>query len=118
MTRELFEKKLRDMQEDVLIMGSMVEKAIQRSMDALKTRDVALSNAVVSDDRRGRRSERHARDVGGISRPATALRRRYWLRHSTWRLLLVSSHHFTDDALGRRGIRCGNRRTDTCAHDC
>ena len=50
MTRELFEKKLRDLQDDVLIMGSMVEKAITRSVDALRTRDVALSNSVVEDD--------------------------------------------------------------------
>jgi len=50
MTRELFEKKLREMQDDVLIMGSMVEKAIQRSVDALRTRDRDLSNAVIHDD--------------------------------------------------------------------
>jgi phosphate transport system protein len=50
MTREAFDKKLRELQDDVLIMGSMVEKAIQRSVDALRTRDIALSNAVVSDD--------------------------------------------------------------------
>ena len=50
MTRELFEKKLRELQEDVLIMGSMVEKAIQRSVDALRTRDHSLSNAVIADD--------------------------------------------------------------------
>jgi phosphate transport system protein len=50
MTREAFDKKLRELQDDVLIMGSMVEKAIQRSVDALRSRDVALSNSVVSDD--------------------------------------------------------------------
>jgi phosphate transport system protein len=50
MTREAFEKKLRELQDDVLIMGSMVEKAIQRSVDALRTRDAALSNSVVNDD--------------------------------------------------------------------
>ncbi len=50
MTRELFEKRLREMQEDVLIMSSMVEKAIQRSVEALRTRDRDLSNAVISDD--------------------------------------------------------------------
>jgi phosphate transport system protein len=50
MTREAFDKKLRELQDDVLIMGSMVEKAIQRSVDALRTRDVALSNNVVNDD--------------------------------------------------------------------
>jgi len=50
MTREAFDRKLRELQEDVLIMGSMVEKAIQRSVEALRTRDITLSNAVVSDD--------------------------------------------------------------------
>ena len=50
MTRELFERKLRELQDDVLIMGSMVEKAVQRSMDALRTRDANLSNAVINDD--------------------------------------------------------------------
>ncbi len=50
MTREAFDKKLRELQDDVLIMGSMVEKAVKRSVDALRNRDVALSNSVVSDD--------------------------------------------------------------------
>ncbi len=50
MTRELFEKRLREMQDDVLIMGSMVEKAIHRSVEALRTRDRDLSNAVITDD--------------------------------------------------------------------
>ncbi len=51
MTRELFDKKLREMQDDVLIMGSMVEKAIQRSMEALRSRDASRSNAVINEDR-------------------------------------------------------------------
>jgi phosphate transport system protein len=51
MTRELFEKKLREMQSDVLIMGSMVEKAVQRSMEALRSRDASRSNAVINEDR-------------------------------------------------------------------
>ena len=50
MTRALFEQKLREMQDDVLIMGSMVEKAIQRSMEALRTRDTDASNAVIRED--------------------------------------------------------------------
>ncbi len=51
MTRELFDKKLREMQDDVLIMGSMVEKAVQRSMDALRNRDAERSEAVIREDR-------------------------------------------------------------------
>jgi phosphate transport system protein len=50
MTRDLFERRLREMQDDVLIMGSMVEKAILRSMEALRNRDVELSNQVIRDD--------------------------------------------------------------------
>jgi phosphate transport system protein len=50
MTRELFEKKLRELQDDVLVMGSMVEKAILRSVEALRNRDTSLSGAVVRDD--------------------------------------------------------------------
>jgi phosphate transport system protein len=51
MTRELFDKKLREMQDDVLIMGSMVEKAVQRSMEALRSRDASRSNSVINEDR-------------------------------------------------------------------
>jgi len=50
MPRELFNKKLRELQDDVLVMGSMVEKALQRSVEALRSRDVSLSGAVVRDD--------------------------------------------------------------------
>src|SRR5262245_16118178 len=50
MTRELFEKKLRELQDEVLIMGSMVEKAIHRSVEALRTHDIQLSNDVVAED--------------------------------------------------------------------
>ena len=50
MTRQLFDKKLRELQDDVLVMGSMVEKAIIRSVDSLRSRDTSLAGAVVRDD--------------------------------------------------------------------
>jgi phosphate transport system protein len=50
MTRELFEKRLREIQDDVLVLGSMAEKAIQRSVEGLWGRDLALSERVVEDD--------------------------------------------------------------------
>ncbi|HZP56991.1 MAG TPA: phosphate signaling complex protein PhoU [Dehalococcoidia bacterium] len=50
MTRQLFERQLREMQDEVLILASMVEKAIARSVEALRNRDVALSEAVIRDD--------------------------------------------------------------------
>lgn len=51
MPRELFDRQLREMQDEVLILGSMAEKAIQRSIDALRGRDRALAEAVIREDR-------------------------------------------------------------------
>ena len=50
MTRVDFDRKLREMQDEILAMSSMVEKAIQRSVEALRNHDAALSNSVVADD--------------------------------------------------------------------
>jgi phosphate transport system protein len=49
-TRTIFHKKLREIQNDVITMGSMVNKAIQHSVDSLKNRDLDLANQVISDD--------------------------------------------------------------------
>lgn len=50
-TRTTFHKHLREIQDDILTMGSMVEKATSRSIDALKNRDLDLAHQVVFDDR-------------------------------------------------------------------
>jgi phosphate transport system protein len=50
--RTAFHKKLREIQDDVLIMGSMVEKAISRSIEALKERDLDKARKVISEDSR------------------------------------------------------------------
>ena len=48
--RTTFHKKLREIQDEVLVMGSMVEKAIMFSVKALKERDLDLAHQVISDD--------------------------------------------------------------------
>jgi len=48
--RTTFTKGLKEIQDDVLIMGSMVEKAISRSIEALKKRDRELAQQVIEDD--------------------------------------------------------------------
>ena len=48
--RTTFHKKLRGIQDEVLVMGSMVEKAIMSSVKALKERDLDLAHQVISDD--------------------------------------------------------------------
>lgn len=51
MVRRLFDQHLRELQDDVLTMGSMVETALYRSLDALKNRDIELARQVIADDR-------------------------------------------------------------------
>jgi phosphate transport system protein len=48
--REVFHRKLREIQDDVLVMGSMVQKAIIASIRALRERDLALADQVIKDD--------------------------------------------------------------------
>ena len=51
-TRTAFHKKLREIQDDILAMGSMVSKAMLRSIDALKNRDMELAHQIVEDDKK------------------------------------------------------------------
>jgi phosphate transport system protein len=48
--RTTFHKKLREIQDDVLIMGSMVGKAITSSVKALQERDLDLAHKIIEDD--------------------------------------------------------------------
>lgn len=51
-TRTAFHKKLREIQDDILAMGSMVGKAILRSIEALKNRDLELAHQIIADDKK------------------------------------------------------------------
>ena len=50
MPRMDFDRDLRDLQDELLTLGGMVEKAIAKSLDALKNRDLALSEEVIAED--------------------------------------------------------------------
>jgi len=50
MTRTAFERQLTEIQEDMLVMGGMVEHAIERGIQALKNRDVELAQQIIADD--------------------------------------------------------------------
>ncbi len=47
-----FHKHLREIQDDILAMGNLVEKAISQSIEALKTRDLDLAHQIQENDRR------------------------------------------------------------------
>ena len=50
MAREVFNKQLQQLQEDMLVMASMVERAIERAVESLRTRDLKLAQEVIDDD--------------------------------------------------------------------
>lgn len=57
--RTAFHKRLREIRDDILVMGSMVNKAIIRSVDALKNRDMESARQIIADDQKvnGKRFE-------------------------------------------------------------
>ncbi len=48
--RTTFHKRLQEIQDDILVMGDMVVKAINRSILALKQRDLAMAHQIIADD--------------------------------------------------------------------
>ena len=50
MVRVDFDRRLEDLEAELLGLGEMVEKAILKSMDALKRRDLAIAYEVVAED--------------------------------------------------------------------
>jgi phosphate transport system protein len=51
-TRTAFHKRLREIQDDILAIGSMVSKATLRSIEALKDRNMDLAHQIIADDRK------------------------------------------------------------------
>jgi phosphate transport system protein len=51
MVRKTFESEIQQVKDEVLILGSMVEKALLDSVDALKKRDVRASEIIFADDK-------------------------------------------------------------------
>ncbi len=45
-----FQDRLKEVQDDILAMGNMVNKAIDRSIQALKKRDLSLAHQIIADD--------------------------------------------------------------------
>ena len=50
MPRDAYQRNLRALQDEVLVLGSMIEKARERSMQALKGRDLTLAKQVISEE--------------------------------------------------------------------
>jgi phosphate transport system protein len=50
--RETFDRQLQKLQDEVLVLGSMVEQAVLKSVNALKERDFLASRQVYGDDQK------------------------------------------------------------------
>jgi phosphate transport system protein len=50
MPRERYEQQLRELQDDLLRLASLVESSIGRAVEALKTQDVEAARKVIADD--------------------------------------------------------------------
>ena len=50
--RSMYHKRLREIQDDVLVMGDLVSEAILRSVEALKNRDLDLAHQIVVGDQK------------------------------------------------------------------
>lgn len=63
MSREQFHKGLQGLQDGVLEMGSMVDRQIERAMQALIDRDIPLAEAVIRDDIEVNRTRFHLDNI-------------------------------------------------------
>jgi phosphate transport system protein len=52
MTRQSFERDLKNLQNEVVAMGGLVEKAIMESVESLRARDLNVARRLVTEDRR------------------------------------------------------------------
>ena len=50
MPRETFDHQLKQLKDETLVMGSMVDKAITDSVEALKKRDIEAARQIINDD--------------------------------------------------------------------
>jgi phosphate transport system protein len=51
MVRKAFETEMRQLKDDILVLGSMVEHALIGSVEALKKRDVKAAEAIIAEDK-------------------------------------------------------------------
>jgi phosphate transport system protein len=71
MTRETFDRELRRLQDEVLVLGSLVEKATIESVELLKRRDQEGARRLIAEDRRVINEKRFAIESGALTLIAT-----------------------------------------------
>jgi len=98
--RETLDRELRDIKDNVLRMGTLVEEAIRAAIDALVERDVDAATAIVVGDRRINEMQRTVssqiiRTIATQSPVARDLRFLLSLDHVTYELERIGDHAAT-----------------------
>ena len=105
-----FDRQLEHLQDDLLALGSMVEKATAKAVEALKTRDLAMSAQVVReddaiDDKR-REIEDRVIDLIAVQQPvASDLRLLITTIHVSMELERIGDYA---EGIGKISLRMGN----------
>ena len=110
MVRADFDRNLKLLQEELLLLGGLVEKAIVDSIEALKTRDIELSHKVVSQDdiidQKTNQIEEKAIDLIATQQPiAIDLRTLMSVIHISVELERMGDYA---EGIGKIGIMMGN----------
>ena len=110
MVRADFDRNLKLLQEELLLLGGLVEKAIVDSIEALKTRDIQLSHKVVSQDdiidQKTNQIEEKAIDLIATQQPiAIDLRTLMSVIHISVELERMGDYA---EGIGKIGIMMGN----------
>jgi phosphate transport system protein len=71
MTRETFDRELQRLQDEVVILGGLVEKAIVQSVEVLKQRDLEGARRLIAQDRRVINEKRFAIESEALTLIAT-----------------------------------------------
>ena len=71
MTRETFDRELQRLQDEVVILGGLVEKAIIQSVEVLKRRDLEGARRLIAEDRRVINEKRFAIESEALTLIAT-----------------------------------------------
>jgi phosphate transport system protein len=110
MVRADFDRNLKLLQEELLLLGGLVEKAIVDSIEALKTRDIELSHKIVSQDdiidQKTNQIEEKAIDLIATQQPiAIDLRTLMSVIHISVELERMGDYA---EGIGKIGIMMGN----------
>ena len=110
MVRADFDRNLKLLQEELLLLGGLVEKAIVDAIEALKTRDIELSHKIVSQDdiidQKTNQIEEKAIDLIATQQPiAIDLRTLMSVIHISVELERMGDYA---EGIGKIGIMMGN----------